>query len=409
MDSRFKLRDTRYEYLILGGGIAGWTAAETLRKLLPDADICIVGEENELLYSRVLLPHYVNGKIKREKVFLRHPDSHKNNNIIFLEGVFAKRIEAAGKVVFLSNGEEINYGKLLIATGGRPAMPAIPGFGRSGVRKFRTLADADKIVEDLDKLPAGRDCVVVGSSFISLEFPHFFSARSLRTHIVIRGEGFFHRYINKDAMRLIENELCTNGAIFYKNEEVESFLGNDFVSSIKLKRGGTLPAKFVGVGFGLAPSLDFAAASGIKIGQGIITNEYLEASVLDIWCAGDVCEFFDVLAGRWRRVGNWVNAQEQGRLAAVNMAGERKKFELVSSYALHIFKLPVAFVGDFEARPGDEIIDGDSRESGFVRRLILREGFLVGATLVGDLSSRKLVTRLIYEKTKIGKGENINF
>lgn len=399
----------RCELLILGGGIAGWTAAETLRKILPNAEICIVSEENELLYSRILLPHYIKGQIPREKVFLRRPDSHIINNIIFLGGVFAKKIDVTAKAVFLSDGSELGYGKLLIATGGASAVPPISGFNLEGVYQFRTLADADKIAAGLRALEDGSACAAAGSSFISLEFPHLFASFGLKTHIILRGEGFFHRYINKEAVSLIEAELCANGAVFHKNEDIEAFVGSGSLGAIKLKSGETLSVKFAGVGFGLTPNLSAAASAGIEINKGIITNEYLETNAPEVWSAGDVTEFFDIISGRQRRVGNWVNAQEQGRLAAANMAGERKKLELVSSYALNIFKLPVAFIGDVEIQADDKIVEDGSAKENRVTRLILRNGTIAGAILVGNLEKRSLITQAIKNKINFSDVRNLIF
>lgn len=397
----------KHEFLILGGGVAGWTAAEALRKLLPDADICLVGEEKELLYSRILLPHYIKGQIPREKVFLRRSDSYLKNNIIFLGGVSADKINVAERAVFLSDGTELGYSRLLLATGGAPARPRISGIDLNGVCQFRTLADADKIANAFSRLVPGSDCAAVGSSFISLEFPHLFKALGFKTHIITRGEGFFHRYIGKEAVGLIEAELAANGAIFHKNKDIESFIGAEALSAIKLKGGGTLPVQFAGVGFGLEPNLSVALSAGIKTNKGIIVNEYLETNAPDIWSAGDIAEFFDASSGRRRRVGNWMNAQEQGRLAAANMAGGRKRFELVSSYALNIFNLPVAFIGDVEIQPDDKFVDAGSAEDGFVSRFILRAGTLVGAALVGNLEKRTLITQAIKNKADFSGNKSL--
>lgn len=368
----------------MGGGIAGYTAAETLRKLLPNAEIGLVSEENHPLYSRVLLPHYIKGKVPRERVFLRSADHLEKHNIKTWMGRVAALLDIKNKKVILDNNEEIYYVKLLIATGGRATSNLKPQ--TSNHHFFRTIEDADKIISDLQALPADSPCVALGSSFIALEFPSIFEKFGMKTIMEMRGPGFFHHVLDNESSALIEDVIAEHGGVIKKNHSIES-VGES--------------AKFVGVGLGMEMNMEFAKNAGIGVGSGIVTNEYLETNAPDVWAAGDAAEFYDVIAGRNKILGNWMNAEMQGRIAAHNMTGERREFRLVSSYSMRLFDLVIAFVGDVMIDKDTKIVARGSRKDKSLTRIMLRRKRVVGATLLGNVADRGPITELIKNGAEI--------
>lgn len=372
------------EYLILGGGIAGWTAAETLRKLLPNAEIGLVSEEHHTLYSRVLLPHYIKGKVPRERVFLRSPDHLAKRHIRSWMGRVAVSIDVQSKKIILDNSEEIVYGKLLIATGGRANSQLLTL--NSQLHFFRTIEDADKIVEDLQALSAGSLCAALGSSFIALEFPPLFEKFGMKIALHLRGPGFFHRVLDHESSALIEDVVLEHGGTVFKNQTT--------INTSPL-------TKFVGIGLGMKMNMEFARRGGLTLGSGIIVSEHLETNIPHIWAAGDVAEFYDLTVGKYRHLGNWMNSEMQGRVAAANMAGEKIEFRLVSSYATRLFDLVIAFVGDVTIDQYTKVVVRGSRESRSLTRIILRYHKIVGATLLGNATDRGPITELIKNGTEI--------
>ncbi len=376
----------RVEYLILGGGIAGWTAAETLRKLSPNSEIGLVSEEAHPLYSRVLLPHYIGGKIPRERVFLRSEDNHIKHNIRLFAGRTAVALDTRTKKILLDDGEEIAFKKLLLATGGRAIVPEEKKLSNSHL--FRTLEDSDDIIKALNSLSPGTLCSAVGSSFIALEFPPLFEKFGMKTAMYMRGPGFFHRLLDRDSMELIEDVIREHGGVVYKNMSGLNALAE---------------SRFVGIGLGTETNVRFAKDAGIETGTGIITNEYLETNTADIWAAGDVAEFYDIKFGRHRLLGNWMNAEMQGRVAAINMAEEKTQFNMVSSYATRLFDLIISFIGDVSLDKDTKIAVRGSRQSGSLTRILLRNGKIVGATLLGNVADRGPLTELIQKGAEIGE------
>lgn len=399
------------DHLIIGNGIAGVTAAEEIRKRQPDATIAIVSEEDEPCYSRVLLPHYVKGKIPRTRVFIKTRDWYTRAGISVFWRRYAMRVDPAGHEVTLDDGAVLQYGKLLIASGGRVRQLAIPGDNHPAVLALRTLADADRIRDVLDRvaaLPAReQDVAIVGGGFIGLEFPSIFCGRGFRTHCTIRGPYYWSRTWDQTSADLLETSLTNHGVALYKGENVTAMVGDNsmLLKSVQTASGRELPARAVGYGVGLIPNLEVARAAGLLTNLGIVTNEYLETSIPDVYAAGDVAEFMDVVTGRRHRLGNWLNAVEQGRHAGAGMCGERTPFTSVTQYTITVFDCIVSFVGDVAMDDGIEVV---ARGAGTPEygRLLLRDGKLSGATLIGRVTERAPIVELIRRGTNLSGAES---
>ncbi len=365
-------------YLIIGGGIAGTSAAEELRKLDPESEITILSEEQHRLYSRVLLPHYIKAKVPRERVFLKKPEWYDEQKIDWLPGVIAESLDVKNKFVAASDGREYEYDKLLLVTGGEVKL--VSGDAR-GVSYFRTLDDADHLLQLMNEYESGR-VGIVGGGFIALEYINIFAERKLKADLFLRGETFFGRALDRDSSELIRRKAEADGITVHTKTTVES------------------PEEFalLGVGIGITPDLKWISEAGIEVGEGIKANEYLETNISDVFTAGDVAEFFDVIADRQLIVGNWMSATMQGRTVAKTMFGERTKFELVSSYATNCRGMEVIFIGDTDRAAAERVVvEGSDADGGVVQKFI-RGGRMVGATLVNRNSERADLTRLIKEK-----------
>jgi NAD(P)H-nitrite reductase large subunit len=368
-------------YTIIGGGIAGTTAAEELRKLDPQSEITLVSEEQHPIYSRVLLPHYIKGKIPRERVFLKKESWYSEQNIDWMPGVLATHLDTKNKFVSLSNGREIEYDKLLIATGGEPCSISE---NNHNVSYFRSLSDADNLIELLNGRNESTIGEVFGGGFIACEYINIFSFFGITTRVFLRGEHFWSKILDSKLGEFINQHLEKNHIELMK----------DITFSVEQN-------SIVGVGTGIEIDLSWLNESGIETRLGILANEFLQTNIPDIYTAGDVARFYDVIAGRHLKVGNWMNATMQGRVAAQNMAGNKTIFELVSSYAVNLLGLEIIFVGDVSKEAADEIkIFGSIEENGFIQ-LLGRKGQLVGAVLLNRNSQRQKITDEIKDKQSL--------
>lgn len=381
-------------YVIIGGGIAGTTAAEELRKLDSAAEITLISEEFHALYSRVLLPHYIKGKIPRERVFLKKETWYQEQNIEWIRGEIVSRVDTKNKHVEFFDGGELPYDVLLIASGSEVKLLSQD---ISGVSYLRTLDDADHLVELMRTLPKDAHAVIYGGGFIACEYLNIFHEANIKTTIAYRGAHMWSRGISDEAGLLICEQLEKNGITVMKNAKEVQFNGEKKIESVQLNEQ-TIPCSIVGIGVGVAPHFSFLQDSGIEIQNGILANTFLETNVKDVYVAGDVAEFFDERFNRPFITGNWMNAQMQGRVVAKNMTGTRTPFDLVSSYAMNIVGIEIIFIGDTSREHAETTQVIGSVVEGGVTEIFLRKNQVVGAILTGRNSDRAIVTKLIQNK-----------
>lgn len=384
-------------YVIIGAGIAGTTAAEELR-LDAEAEIVLIGEEEHSLYSRVLLAPYVMGKVLREKCFLKKDSWYEEQRIEYVRGEYVSEIDTKNKhIVLLHAGREIPYDKLLITTGGEPTYL---DSDVKGVSYLRTIDDADHLSHLIVSARASGEsrAVVDGGGFIACEYINVFHHFNFKVSCVYRGSRFWSRVLDEASGNLIRKKLESNGIEVFPSTNVEGVDGDDELESVRTA-SGTLKASVLGVGVGLERDLDWIRDAGIEVGRGVRANEFLETSVGDVYSAGDVCEYRDVITGHEILSGSWMSAIMQGRVAARNMAGAREPFRLVPSYSMSLLGLDIIFIGDTCRELADEIVPRGSEESGYVAQMFLSHGKLVGATLVGGNTDRAAITKLIEAQT----------
>ena len=387
---------TQFKYLIIGGGVAGTTAAETIKQNDPSGSIAIVSDEPHVFYSRIMLskPIFFLEKIPFEQVYLKNETWYKERNIAFLGGKTAVGMNAEEKTVSLDDGAVLQYEKLLLAIGGYPRKwdpQKIQGSDKKGVCYLRTLEDAKKIIEGVK---TAKSAVCVGGGFVSFEACELLRMKNIDTTLLIMEPHYWANVWDETSGLIVEEYLRQGGVNVLKNEEVEKVFGADRVESVRTKSGKDIPCQMVVVGIGLTfPVGPFKDC--MDCGHGIKTNEYLETNALDVWAAGDAVEFYDVAVGESVQLGNWVNAQVQGRVAGLNMLGKKQPFRMVSFYTTQGFGLSIAFVGDIRPLPDRTVITRGSRESKSYGRLILKDKELVGATLLNRTPEMAPISKLI--------------
>lgn len=383
------------KYIIIGGGITGVNAAEEIRKLDVSSEVTLIDAESFPLYSRVLLPHYLNGKIAREKVFLKKESWYHDHQIDWQPGVTVLEIDAKNKFVRTSEERELPYDKLLIATGGEVRLL---DSDLRGVSYFRTLSDTDllfDLLHEVKKRPVEEQRgVVFGGGFISLEYINIFANFKIPTTVVVRGGGFFSRVLSPASQNILINHATNRGVEIILNDSIASLVGEISIDGVKLQSGTQLPCAILGVGIGLEVDTNWLKEAGVEIGHGVKANEYLETNLPDVYTAGDCAEVMDVIADRQYVVGNWMNALMQGRLVGKTMAGTRSKFELVSSYATNLLGKEIVMIGDVSREHADEVVQRVATNDEAIE-LFNRHDRTVGAVLIGNVKERQAITNAI--------------
>jgi 3-phenylpropionate/trans-cinnamate dioxygenase ferredoxin reductase subunit len=318
---------TKPTFVLLGGGVAAVTAASTLRTEGFEGRMIIVSDESHVPYSRPPLSKDVlRAEMSPEKTRLRPPAWYASKDVELRLGVRAAAVDPGAHIVQLADGASLAYDKLLVATGGVPRTLDIPGADLPEVFFLRRLDDALALREHLTP---GAPVVVIGAGFIGAEVAA--SARTLGCEVTMleiaeiplgHALGPEIGQIYADVHRERGVELCTSvGA-----ERIE---GHGRVQRVVATDGRVHDASVVVIGVGLVPDLELAGRSGLATGNGVIVDEYCQASVDDVFAAGDIANHPNHFLGRRIRIEHWQNAQHQGAAAARNMLGQQKPFREV--------------------------------------------------------------------------------
>ncbi len=394
---------TSFKHLIIGGGVAGVTAAETIREKDPSATIAVVNDEPHALYSRVMLskPNFFLGKIPFDQIWMKGEEWYKTNNITFLGGKTVTALDATNKSVTLNDGQIISYEKLLIATGVRTRPWTIPGSNKKGIYSLRTLEDGQAI---MNALKGAKNAITIGGGFISFEMADLLNLAGLNTTMILREPFFWQPTLDESSGMMIEQALTKAGVKILKNAEVSEVIGGESVEAVILKDGTKLPCEMIITGIGIVPPpWDWMKAAGVAIKGGILANEYLETNVPDIYTAGDIAEYKDLILEENIQLGNWVNAREQGHIAGLNMFGEKTPFKFVSFYTTQGVGINIAFVGDVGPGADRIIIPRGSPELNSYARILIVGKELVGATLINRTSELTKIQKLIENNVDVSE------
>lgn len=350
-------------FVVVGGGLAGAKAAETLRAEGFDGPVLLLAEESELPYERPLLSKdYLLGRAPREKAQLHDAGWYARQEVELRTWTRATALDVAGHRVALADGSELRYGALLLATGASPRRLPVPGADLDGVRYLRTAAEADRLLADLSG--GGRRVVVIGAGWIGLEV-----AAAARHHgndvVVVEPQPTpLHAVLGPRMGAVFAALHRENGVDLLTGTTVRELRGRDGrVASVVTDGHAGIPADLVVVGVGVVPDTQLAASAGLEVDDGIVVSEGLRAAVPDVYAAGDVARAYHPLYGRHVRVEHWANALNQGPAAARSMLGQPVSYERVPYAFTDQYDLGMEYSG--LAAPADTVVlrgDVDGRE-----------------------------------------------
>lgn len=392
------------DYLIVGGGVAGTTAAETIRQLDAKADITIVSAEPYRLYSRILLskPNYFLGRVAGDSIWLKKEDWYREKNIHLFAGHSATALDAKNKTITLDDSRTLRYRKLLLAVGveaRRWIETEIPGANLLGVHCLRTLDDTTAIQAGAK---TAKRVVCVGGAFTTFEACDLLRATGLDVTVVIREPHFWDPALDRQSGRAVEQALEKGGVQIVRNAKVAKVAGKRAVEGVVLDNGTKVPCEMVIVGIGGQTPAEWIKAAGVAVNRGIATSEFLQTNVADIWAAGDCAEFKDLILDETLQQGTWVNAHMQGKIAGRNMAGTPAPFRLVSFSTAAGFGLTVGFVGDVRAAGREVIVRAAPARNSYARLIVdPTRDELVGATFVNRTSELQPILRCIEKNLKV--------
>jgi NADPH-dependent 2,4-dienoyl-CoA reductase/sulfur reductase-like enzyme/nitrite reductase/ring-hydroxylating ferredoxin subunit len=371
--------------VIIGGGAAGFAAAERLRRARYQGSIVMLSDDSAAPVDRPnLSKDYLAGNAPEEWVPLRGDDWYQENGIELRLGVKATGIDKRGRAVELSDGAKLPYDRLLLATGAEPVRLTIPGAERAYL--LRSLADSRAIIAAAAN---ARRAAVLGASFIGLEVAASLRNRKIEVHVVAPEKRPMERILGPqmgDFIRALHEE---KGVVFHLEDKTAAIEGR----KLTLESGGTLETDLVVIGVGVRPRIQLAEQAGLKLDKGVSVDAFLETSEPGIFAAGDIARWPDPLSGAPIRVEHWVVAERQGQTAALNMLGHREKFTSVPFFWSQHYDVPINYVGHAES--WDEIaVEGDIPGKDCLLRYKQKGRVLAAASIYRDLDSLKAEAEL---------------
>jgi NADH oxidase (H2O-forming) len=365
------------KYLIIGNGISGYNAADSIRKRNAEADIHMLSSEKVLTYYRPQLSDYISKDIADKRFFVSPEEWYDKNNIKVTLGVRVEKINKDNSIVTLDNGSELSYDKLILATGASNFLPPIKGFEKQGVYVLRDVEDATKIKE---KMKQAKNAVIVGGGLLGLEAAWEMKNAGMNVTVVELVPHLLSMQLDEDGSMLFEKIVAEAGVTALIGEGAEEVLGDGTVTGLKLKSGKLIDADLILFSVGIRPNLNLAKEAGLAVNRGILVNEKMETSIASIYACGDNAEL------NGRIYGNWPAASEMGKVAGANASGEEAAFkDFVSSVVFNAINSQIFSVGDVKpAGANVEVLSSINTEKRVYKKLFFKDKKLVGGILIGD-------------------------
>jgi 3-phenylpropionate/trans-cinnamate dioxygenase ferredoxin reductase component len=386
-----------YDYLIIGGGLAGASAVRGIRDLDKSGSILLIGDEKHPPYHRPPLTKKLwFGEKKVEEIFIYDRTFYEENGVQLAIGIRAVELEPKAKTIITSDKKSYRYKKLLLSTGGIPRRLDIPGGDLEGICYYRYL---DDYIRTRAEVAGGMSAVVVGGGFIGSEIAAALSRHNVAVTMIFPDPYLCSRVFPEALGRAIQQRYAEHGVTLLTGDKPASIRkeGDKFITSTQ--KGRILESEMLIVGIGISPSVDLAAAAGLKVGNGIEVNEYLETSDNSIYSAGDNAIFPYQALGQRMRVEHWDNALNQGKQAGMNMAGAKQPFTYMPYFFSDLFEFGYEAVG--EVRAGLETVADWQKENDTGVVYYLKDGKVRGALMCNVWEKVDAARNLIIERRSV--------
>lgn len=387
-----------YDYLIIGNGIAGLSATEEIRKKDKDATILIVSEEKSSTYWRTRLSHLISQEFEKDDLFVKKQPWYDERKIDEKLESCIEKIDFDKNVAILCDGEEIEYGKLLLATGARPFVPPITNINSKGVFAIRTITDLmnfKNYVKDKKKV------VVIGGGILGLEAAHSALLLGKDVTVIESFDYLLSRQLDRESSEKLEKELNDMGIKTFTGKFTEEILAeNGIVKGVKLADGTETAADAIMVQAGIRSNIDLAKNSGLDTERGIIVDDSLKTKYDNVYAAGDCAQIGDFT------IGLWTSSQEMGKIAGNNMAGDKQMYEKPKPFST----LTIGDIKIFSAgmNSGEGVEEVKAEKDGNIYKLFKLHDKYVGGILWGDIKYQNDIKDIVFfgkdlQETKLGE------
>ncbi len=392
-------------HVIVGDGIAGSSAAETIREEDSDAEITVLTDEGEALYNRILIKEFAKGKLPEAPISIHEPEWYEERDIDLELNTYVSGVDPEAKTVETREGDVYEYDKLLIATGGTPNQLPVENSDADGIHHFWTFQDARRIKEHTEEAEKG---IIVGAGLLGLDLAAICGAQGVDAHYLMRGNRWWRYALSLEGAKIMHQALEDKGVTPVLESGVDRFEVDDDgqLEAAITPDGERYEGSWAGVAIGLDFNTEWLHSSGVECDNGVVVDEYMQTNVDDIYAAGDITQFYDVILGDRAQNGAWGSAKQQGSVAAKNMVADEpaEEFRWVSTYSVTHFDFPFLSFG--HPTLGDDEAEQKYSDTEW-RRLAFKDGKLIGGVLIGDLSQQSAYKKLIREEWEVADKKDL--
>ena len=337
--------NTKPSFIIVGGGMAGAIAAQTLREEGFDGKITLLGQEPNAPYERPpLSKDYLQGKADRDSIFVHPEPWYAEHGVDLSLGAAVTSLDPASRTVTTATGAQLHYDKLLLATGSKPRRLEVPGADLDGVYYLRNVEDSERLKIEFAR---AKRVVIIGAGWIGLETAAAARAAGLDVTLLVSGDLPLQHVLGPEVAPIFAELHRSHGVdLRYRTTAAELTGRHGAVTGVMLSDGTRIDADMIIVGIGAVPRTELAAAAGLKIDNGIVVDEHLRTSDPDIFAAGDIAHAYNPRLGRHIRVEHWANARRQGVIAAKAMLGQDAVDLRPSYFFTDQYDLSMEYTGD---------------------------------------------------------------
>ncbi len=387
-----------YDYLIVGNGVAGTTAAESIRGLNKEGSIAIVTDEDISFYYRTRLNEFISGEIDQNALVAKGSEWYDKQGIDLTLSTKLVKIEPDKKRAVAENGDEIGFGKLLLATGSHSFIPPITGSDLRGVFALRNIKDARGISEYAEGI---KDIVLIGGGLLGLETGNALRKLGKNVMVVEFFPRLLPRQLDVEGARRLQSMMEKMGFSFRLGAKTQEIQGDEQgVRGVLLANGERLTAEMVIISAGVRPNLELAQAAGLQCDRGIKVNEHMETSADDIFAAGDVVEFNGMVYGIWPA------AMEQGKIAGINMAGGDATYQgTTMANTLKVAGIDLASAGNIDADNEYESLVRSTEK--IYKKIVIQDGRIIGCIMLGDTEGFNKIKMVMAEQKKVADIEEL--
>lgn len=336
---------SKARFVILGGGmVAGYAAKQLVELGLKAGELTIVSADTSVPYERPPLSKgFLAGKDAEQAIRINPEDFYREHGIEVKLGCEVSSLDANRKQLTLKSNGELSFDKLIIATGARPRTLNVSGAELNGVHYLRSLSDSKSIRSAAEN---AKQVVVIGGGFIGMEVAAVLTQKNIEVTMVLNEDRIWKRFFSPEMSAFFESYYAERKVRILKNASIKELRGSGSVSSVVLANGQSIPCQMVVAGIGVVPVMEVLANSGIEVKDGVMVNEHLQTRDPNIYAAGDVANYQDLIFGKRRRVEHWDNAVSQGQYLARALMGDAAPFRHVPYFFSDVFDLSYEYWGD---------------------------------------------------------------